>query len=426
MTCNGRLVIGRPRVENAVNGKVRLVASVTHAPICGVAGTGGAMWFSVKEEYADCLCRERGDAFVVGMLFYAMRLGLDIVSEAPISEEILFKLRTYFIPAIANNCEEMYHCSIDAEADLDPLPNMGVVGTGISCGIDSLQALYQQTNSPCKGMNVTHLVLNNAGAYKEGSQQYSWQLEHGRKFAEEYGYKFVETDSNYHEVFPLNHKWLHWTNTYANAFCALCMQKLWGRFTIASSGDSFAAFTLSRILDYDSAVYDLLFHHAISTKWLQFYSGGGAETRFVKTAMLADWEPAMKYLHVCTDDTGPNCNVCAKCIRTMTMLDAIGKLDNFRRVFDVDYYRANRSFYLKAIYWEHFMQGKRAMLSETIDALGMDISLSMKAAVWYAALRKRMSSCTMLSRIYHGMFRSSCGGGARRENFGTLPERRQK
>ena len=422
-TKQATLHIGKPRVEK-FGDKMRVVASVTHEAIPGINGTGGDMWFAVSEPHGQYLCYERSDAFVVGMLFYCMRLGLDIECEAPVSEEILFNLRTYFVPSISRNCAEMYACNILAEPAMDPLANAGAVGTGISCGVDSLHALYQQTNSPCKGMNVTHLVLNNAGAYKEGSSQYSWQLNHGREFAREYGYEFVETDSNYHELFPLNHKWLHWTNTYANAFCALCLQKLWGKFTIASAGDSFAIFTLSKILEYDSATYDLLFLNVISTRWMRFYSGGGAETRYYKTLAIAEYEPAKKYLHVCTDDSGPNCNVCAKCIRTMVTLDAIGKLDEFDKVFDVNYYRANRKFYLKAVYWAYFTQGTGALLDETYNALKKDYSLGMKAAVWYAAFRKRLSSMKLLASIYHSITpRMKSGDSARKENFGALPLR---
>lgn len=237
-TKQGTLHIGQPRIEQA-DGKVRLVASVTHEPIPGVEGTGGDMWFAVAEEYGKYLCFERSDAFVIGMLYYCMRLGLDIVCDAPISEEILFKLRTYYIPALSKNCKVVYPCSVEAMPERGPLQTVGAVGTGISCGVDSLHALYEQTNSPCQGMNVTHLVLNNVGAYKEGSAQFAWQLNHAQAFAREYGYQLVETDSNYTDVFPLNHKWLHWTNTYANAFCVLSLQKLWGKFTLASAGWGF-------------------------------------------------------------------------------------------------------------------------------------------------------------------------------------------
>lgn len=275
-TRQGVLHIGRPRIEH-VDGMARVVAAVVHEPIPGVDGTGGDVWFAVKEEYGRYLCHERSDAFVVGMLFYSMRLGLDIACEAPVSEEILFKLRTYFIPSISKNCEEMYPCAIEAKPAGEPLPNAGAVGTGISCGVDSLHAVFQQTGSPSKGMNLTHLVLNNVGAYKPRSKQFIWQREHGRAFAKAYGLPFVETDSNICRTFVFNCRWFHFTNTYMNAFSALCLQKLWGTFTIASGGWSFAFFSLSKILVDDSAVYDLLFLHAISTRRLQFLSGGGGD-----------------------------------------------------------------------------------------------------------------------------------------------------
>lgn len=426
-TKQGVLHIGRPRIEH-VDGMARVVASVVHGPIPDVEGTGGDVWFAVKEDYGPYLCHERGDAFVVGMLFYAMRLGLDIVSDAPVSEEILFKLRTYFIPSIAKNCEEMYPCAIEAEPGRDPLPNAGAVGTGISCGVDSLHAVLQQTNSPCPGLNLTHLVLNNVGAYAPRSRQFLWQREHGRAFAKEYGVPFVETDSNICQVFVFNCRWFHFTNTYMNAFAALCLQKLWGTFTIASGGWTFAFFTLSKILEEDSAVYDLLFLHAISTRRLQFLSGGGAETRYEKTLALADWPPARKWLHVCTDDSGPNCNVCVKCVRTLTTLDALGKLDAFKDVFDIAYYRANRPFYLKAAYYEWLRNGTVAMLDQTVAALRRDLTWRIKLPVWYTCLREKMRRCAALKKVYRWLVpsRPSDGSRARKESFGSLPARQRQ
>ena len=59
-----------------------------------------------------------------------------------------------------------------------------------------------------------------------------------------------------------------------------------------------------------------------------------------KLKIVADYAPSYKYLNVCLKD-GNNCGRFEKCARTMTGLDALGKLDYYREVFDVDYYNSH-------------------------------------------------------------------------------------
>lgn len=420
-TRQGTLHIGRPRIDRA-DGKVRLVASVTHEPIPGVEGAGGDMWFAVTEEYGQYLCYERCDAFVIGMLFYCMRLGLDIVCDSPMSEEILYNVRTYLIPSLAKQCDEMYPCRIEAVSDSSPLPNAHAVGAGISCGIDSLHVLSRHSDCEYASMKLTHLVLNNVGAYKEGSSQFVWQLDHARAFCRDTGFKLVETDSNYVEVFYLNHKWFKWTNTYANAFCALALQKLWGTFYIGSHGLDFSYFTLKLITKDDSAFYDLLFLNVISSRWLRFHSEGGAMSRYEKTIDVAGYPPAWKHLHVCTKDDGPNCNVCEKCIRTLLTLDAIDALDKFSGVFNIRYYRENRAFYLK---WLHFIcihKGNSSYLNEVHEKLSDQITPMMRLVVRLDLLRRNLAKIAWLKKFYRALFKSASSSGlAKKEHFGSLP-----
>ena len=65
-----------------------------------------------------------------------------------------------------------------------------------------------------------------------------------------------------------------------------------------------------------------------------------------KLKIVADYVPSYKYLNVCLKD-GNNCGRFEKCVRTMTVLDALGKLDYYREVFDVDYYNSHKTWYMK-------------------------------------------------------------------------------
>ena len=220
----------------------------------------------------------------------------------------------------------------------------------------------------------------------------------------------------------MNHKWFKWTNTYANAFCALALQKFWGTFFIGSHGLDFSYFTLSLITKDDSAFYDLLFLNVVSTRWLRFHSEGGALSRYEKTIDVANYPPALKYLHVCTNDDGPNCNVCEKCIRTLLTLDAMGKLDDFSQVFNVKYYRENRSFYLKWLYFIFLYKGTSSYLEETYRKMSDQITLKMRIIVRLDLLRRRLAKITWLKKLFRSIVKPSAAiGSVKKEHFGSLP-----
>ncbi len=70
------------------------------------------LWFEVEKEYEPYLCYERSDAFVIGLLSWAMRLNHDIECTAPVSEELLYNLRTYLIPSLAKHGKDLHNIKI--------------------------------------------------------------------------------------------------------------------------------------------------------------------------------------------------------------------------------------------------------------------------------------------------------------------------
>jgi hypothetical protein len=65
-----------------------------------------------------------------------------------------------------------------------------------------------------------------------------------------------------------------------------------------------------------------------STSHFHMENSGTEMTRFRKVKLVADWPVAFQNIRVCqNDDSGStNCGTCEKCIRTLLMLEAIGKL----------------------------------------------------------------------------------------------------
>ena len=79
---------------------------------------------------------------------------------------------------------------------------------------------------------------------------------------------------------------------------------------------------------------------------LKLISDGCQYTRSEKTEQLADWDIAQRFLYVCSGKKSVvNCCTCNKCRRTLLPLDAMGKLDAFSGVFDIEKYRKHAFSY---------------------------------------------------------------------------------
>ncbi|MCR5487748.1 MAG: hypothetical protein K6F35_09510 [Lachnospiraceae bacterium] len=134
--------------------------------------------------------------------------------------------------------------------------------------------------------------------------------------------------------------------SYVNAAVALSLQKMVSNYYI-SSGYTYDEFEL---VGHSSEKADPLLVHCLATENTNFYVIGAELTRSEKTIYISDNRIAQKELFVCryvNSVNGKICNDsrCSKCTRTMIDLDIIGKLDNFRDVFDIDRYRKEKNYY---------------------------------------------------------------------------------
>lgn len=311
-----------------------------------IDGIKSLIWFKVDEEYGKYLCFERNDAYLIACLNYAMRNNHDIISENPITEDLLFNINTCLIPALIENNPKFHEVKIHAKVENAPLPSAGAVGTGISCGVDSLNALANHTNSIFTNHNITHLTFNNVGSHGEGKRArelYNARIERPRKFAEEYGFKFVASDSNLMDVVEQNH---FKTHTYSSMFPVFCLQKLYSTYYYASGGYKFNEFNLKDLPNLCCGSYELLSLSVFSTSQIQIKSEGMGLTRLDKLKNVVKYKPSYKYLNVCLED-GDNCGICEKCVRTLLELDALNALNAYQDVFDIEYYKKHKSWYLQ-------------------------------------------------------------------------------
>lgn len=333
--------ITQPWIEHK-NGKSRCYCDIF------IEKNKKTIWFEVEEEYGDYLCTERADAYVIGMLNWAMRENKNIKSEIPVTEELLYSINTILIPSLAKYSKNLNHILVEAPV-APPLTEGKAVGTGCSCGIDSFDAIYNHMNSYYKGMDLTHLCINNVGAFNECYSEYGEEKVKEERYiiadnvSNELGLKLIKTDSNFGEEIKQNH---YLTNTYSGVFAIYMLQKFWKVYYLASAGLDYSEFTIINNDSEDSAHYDLLSLQCFSHAGLKIFSEGGEKTRLEKTKNIADFKIAKKYLHVCTSKS-TNCGLCSKCRRTLVTLDLLNKLEDFYQVFDIEYYKKNKKLYYK-------------------------------------------------------------------------------
>ena len=312
------------------------------------------VWFEVEKEYERYLCTERADAYLIGLLSYAMRNNHDFICDVPVTDELLYNIETFLIPSLCNHSSRLHRIHI--KTSMAPVLALGKeIGTGCSCGVDSFSSIVNHTNSKYKQFDITYLCINNVGAFNECYQDYGIKKVKEERYtiakevANEIGFPLIETDSNFWDAFYQNHLR---TNTFSACFAIYMMQKFWKTYYLASSGIDFAGFSLENNDLQASSHYDLLTLQCFSTSGIRIYSDGGEKSRLEKTIDIQDYEPAQKHLHVCTKKPY-NCGICPKCVRTLLALDVINKLDSFTEVFDIEEYKTNREKYYKWLYLQH-------------------------------------------------------------------------
>ena len=160
--------------------------------------------------------------------------------------------------------------------------------------------------------------------------------------AADYGLKVVGIDSNLHLV--LNESFLK-VSDFRHAASILALQKLFGVYLNSASYE----FEALKFVPENCSYYELLLMQCFETDCTVFYSSGGHTPRIMKLKQMEDFGPAQKYLHPCIYATRDNCGICGKCIRTQGGLFALGILDKFGDVFDLNAFEENKDTIFRQI-----------------------------------------------------------------------------
>lgn len=342
------IIINEPRIKRLKKNYSRLTCDIS------IDKKIKKIWFEVDTKYEKYLTHERADAFLIGILSFAMRNSHDIKCCAPVTEELLYKIETYLIPSLTKYNQNFYASKIST-CIAPALKHANGVGTGCSCGVDSMHAIANYYNPDYPSLKLTHLCINSVGAFNECYSNYGIdkakeeRIQKAQEVAKALDIPLIVTNSNFYEEISQVHLYTH---TYSSLFAIYALQKLWKVYFYGSSGYDFSSFSLKDNGTLDSGHYELLSLDCFSTSNLKIYSEGGAKTRFEKVNFIKNYPLAQKYLHVCTVKAY-NCNLCPKCMRTILILYALNKLNNFVDVFNVDYFKKHKKEYLEWLYNEH-------------------------------------------------------------------------
>ena len=345
--------IGIPKIET------RDGASILSACV-EVDGEVNNLWISVNSRYEKFLCFERSDAFVLGMLHFAMKYGHDIKCLVPMTDRLYEQITDQFLPAFAKINKLSRKKGLGGGWDvriIAPLakeidhPADGVaVGTGCSCGVDSMHvySAHPEISYACV-WNVHGITTDET--IEKRRRGWTNLVSQARRFSEAAHVELIIGDSNFDRG-CFQKMSFDGSISFGNLFFIYALQKLWSKYYVASGYD-ITEFRMDCGVGVDPAHYEYLLFSFASIGNLSVRLDGVAQTRIQKVADLLRYPLSRKFLNVCwgINEDGKNCTCyCAKCMRTILELEALGELDRYSQVFDVKYFKAHKEEYL-AEWW---------------------------------------------------------------------------
>ncbi len=315
-----------------------------------INGETKSLRYLVPRQYEKFLVTETVDAFLVGILFLALKKGEDITLKGDVSAKLFYNLSHYVIPALCLANPKYIAIEIFPQNLIEVDLNIQrTAGTGLSCGVDSF-ATYFDHISESKSYKIEYFAFFNAGSHGNSGEKtdklFQDRFEKSKKFADSIGKDLIKIDSNLSEMLDMK---FQATNTLRNVSCVLIFQKLFKNYYIASKN----RFDYYKLHSYDTQDYDSLILNMLSTESTSFHSAVAQLTRVERTDLISEFPETYNYLDVCTSSKsyrdGINCSQCNKCLRTALTLDLLGKLHLYTPVFNIEKYKRLKHSYVSHI-----------------------------------------------------------------------------
>ena len=308
-------------------------------------GSSKEMWISCNKEMAIYYNEERADSYLVSLLIPAMIRNESIEIDSPISESLYFNLTKYLIPFLVTINSNLHIIEIICNTIPDYCEESSRdVGTGISCGVDSLSTiLYHIDNKNSDSYNISCLTLFNSGYYGKGDNaqsNFEQYKDRSIRFCKEHNFEFITINSNYYDFRETSFLSSH---TYLTCSIVMSFQK---KFSIYYYSSGYPVYDFKPEFD-DPAYYDVFLLQTFSTKAIRFISSCSCMSRVDKVKTILNNQSFYKYLYVCTSGKiTENCGKCEKCIRTMLEADSVGFLNSLSKAFNLSHFQKYRHLYI--------------------------------------------------------------------------------
>ena len=327
------------------------------------------MWVAVKNENASMLNDETYDAFLCLPVVMSMYYKTDLRIHGKVSRVLYHNVRKYVqsIFGFFKDGTKIINIEVDGFAEVQQTSK--IVGTGISCGIDCLQTIY---DNYCLEDDVEYKINGlfnfNCGWHGKYGNEETYRLflersKRNKQAADDLNLPLYLVDSNLDAFLrPLRDQ-----TSYFNLYtCAVALEKGLSKYYISGSysyRDIVRIGFSSRNIDF-SEFGEPLVVSLLRTKNFELISDGYQYDRTGKTERIVGWDIAKKDLNVCcVNDNKENCSICGKCIRTLLALEAMDKLDDYKEIFNIAAYKKH-SFEYKCKMSLIGKDGKNGFLSD--------------------------------------------------------------
>lgn len=232
---------------------------------------------------------------------------------------------------------------------------------GLSCGVDSLCTALTHLDHPAARLRVTHFSFHDVGAHGKVNpdELFAWRLAHVRAAAAEAGRPLVVVRSNFASFRIASFRQFH---SLFNCAVGIALGSGVGTF-LYSASHSYRAIHVGP--GGDISLADPIVLPLFSSSGVWCVSADAQLGRVEKTAEIADWPYAQRWLDVCeyASDDNKNCGACNKCCRTALTLELLGKLEAFRDRFDLDRYRSARTKFISYM----LLHSEEDLVREVLD-----------------------------------------------------------
>ena len=334
-----------------VGANVRLEATIKFLDV-DAKYPAATMYFETRN--GNLFATDTYDAFFPIALYLAMYHKTPLRIRGKISKKLCKNVQWYIQKILCDFSGLLAPVEIIVDGYTSSKGKGTLIGTGISCGVDSLATIHDRfVKETDRDYRINALFIFNCGSHGDFDSSdtqvvFKSRVERAAQVAKDLKLPLVTVDTNLHRFRHANDKsTMLFLSMYS---CVLSLQGGVKRYYIPS-GCSYQG-----IKDYGDAAHhndlatacDSYLIPLIQTERIELIVDGCQRRRVDKIADMTDWDIARKYLNVCLVQKGAdtsNCGRCSKCLRTMLALEILGKLEDFAQVFNLEEYEKDALLY---------------------------------------------------------------------------------